>query len=300
MCTFNDRIFRRPTGTGNDKIVNNLFAMLVFPNAKINIGLKILRKRPDGYHDLESVFYPVQLTDMLEILPGVPGLNGNTPAIYVSGLQAPASGENLCWKAVELFRERQGTPHIRLYLHKKIPMESGLGGGSSDASFTLLALNEMFGCGLKEDMLKQYASELGSDCPFFISNRPSLVSGRGNIIETFPLSLGGYHLVLVFPGVAVPTSLAYRMVSPSENGPSLRDILQVEPEQWKGKVCNRFEEAVFAKYPEIGRIKESLYRSGAVYASMSGSGSAVYGIFRSSPTLSQDLHGYNTYAEEMV
>lgn len=169
--------------------------MVVFPNAKINTGLKILHKRPDGYHDIESVFYPLQLTDMLEILPGVPELNDNSPAIYVSGLlqAVPAFGENLCWKAVQLFRERQGTPYVRLYLHKKIPTESRLGGGSSDASFTLLALNEMFGCGLKEDMLKQYASELGSDCPFFISNRPSLISGRGDIIEKFPLSLGGYH-----------------------------------------------------------------------------------------------------------
>ena len=287
--------------------------MIVFPNAKINLGLKILRKRQDGYHDLESAFYPIQLRDMLEILLVTPDLNAKKPEfsvsgfreprgteIFVSGFQAPASGQNLCRKAVQLFREKQGTPDVRLYLHKNIPLESGLGGGSSDASFTLLALNELFGCGLKEDILKQYAAELGSDCPFFISNLPSLVSGRGDIMEEIPLCLSGFHLILVFPGLAVPTSMAYQMISPSPDGPHLKNILMHEPEQWRGKLSNRFEDVVFAKYPEIGKIKESLYRSGAAYASMSGSGSAVYGIFRSRPKLHEDLDGYKTYTEEMI
>ncbi|MFC2115185.1 4-(cytidine 5'-diphospho)-2-C-methyl-D-erythritol kinase [Bacteroidota bacterium] len=274
--------------------------MIVFPNAKINIGLNILRKRPDGYHDIESVFYPVQLRDILEILPLTPDLNDKKSHIYVSGTETIASEENLCVKAVQLFREKQGIPDVRLHLHKKIPIGGGLGGGSSDASFTLLALNEMFGCELKDNILKKYSAELGSDCPFFIGNRPSLVSGRGDILEDIPLNLGGYHLVLVFPGLFVDTSIAYQMIHPSEDGIPLRDVLQLGIEKWKDRIINRFEEAVFSKYPEIGKIKEGLYSSGAVYASMSGSGSAVYGIFHSSPRLTDDLAGFRTHIEKMI
>jgi 4-diphosphocytidyl-2-C-methyl-D-erythritol kinase len=250
--------------------------MIVFPNAKINIGLRILRKRADGYHDLESVFYPVQLCDMLEILPSDTGFNDEKPEIYVSGQDVPASQHNLCWKAARLIRERHGISGVRMYLHKKIPSGSGLGGGSSDASFTLMALNEMFACGLNDELLRQYASEIGSDCPFFTVNRPSLVSGRGDIIEPIPFSLAGFHLVLVFPEVEISTAEAYSSIRPSQNGLPLREILQLSPEEWKDKISNRFETVVASRYPEIGRISEMLYRSGAVYASMTGSGSAVY------------------------
>jgi len=287
--------------------------MILFPNAKINIGLKILRKRPDAYHDLESVFYPVQLRDILEILPDHPMLNDKGteisaagPAhqmpdkIFLSGLPLPASPENLCLKAVQLFRKQHEIPEVRIHLHKKIPAGSGLGGGSSDASFTLLALNAIFDCGLTSDLLEQYASQLGSDCPFFIKNSPMLASGRGDILDPVPLSLAGYHLVIVFPEISVSTSEAYRMVLPSGSGPFLRDIIQRKPEEWKGHVCNCFEEAVFARHPEIGRIKESLDESGAVYASMSGSGSAVYGIFRKQPQLNKDLQPYKVYQEVMI
>ncbi|MFC2112155.1 4-(cytidine 5'-diphospho)-2-C-methyl-D-erythritol kinase [Bacteroidota bacterium] len=273
--------------------------MIVFPNAKINIGLRVLRKRGDGYHDLESIFYPVRLTDMLEILPADAVLNDNKSEISVSGLRAPASSENLCLKAVHLLNDRQGTPKVQIYLHKNIPMESGLGGGSSDASSTLMAMNEMFALGLQEQILQKYASEIGSDCPFFIYNRPSLVTGKGDIMEPVNLSLAGYHLVIVFPEVSVPTPEAYKMISPTPEGPSLREIIQHKPEQWKGMVYNRFEEVVFNRYPEIGKIKENLYSCGAIYASMSGSGSSVYGIFGSSPILSKELKKYNTYTEKM-
>ncbi|MCK4749897.1 MAG: 4-(cytidine 5'-diphospho)-2-C-methyl-D-erythritol kinase, partial [Bacteroidales bacterium] len=171
--------------------------MIVFPNAKINIGLRILRKRGDGYHDIESVFYPVGLTDMLEILPNHAFLNDDKAEISVSGIEAPATTKNLSVKAAHLFRDRMGTPEVRIHLHKKIPMESGLGGGSSDAAFTLMAMNEMFGGGLTEEVLHKYASEIGSDCPFFILNRPCLVNGKGDILEPIDLSLEGYHLVIV-------------------------------------------------------------------------------------------------------
>jgi 4-diphosphocytidyl-2-C-methyl-D-erythritol kinase len=273
--------------------------MIIFPNAKINIGLRILRKRGDGYHDIESVFYPVGLTDMLEILPSHTNLNDKRAKISVSGIAAPATSENLCLKATRLLRDRLGTPEVDIYLHKNIPMESGLGGGSSDAVFTLLALNEMFSYGLKEEVLHQYASEIGSDCPFFIYNRPCLVGGKGDIMEPFDLSLKGYYLLIVFPEASVPTPEAYKMISPSEDGLPLREILQLKPEQWKELVVNRFEEVVFARYPEIGQIKELLYRSGAVYASMSGSGSAVYGIFSESPPLSGELKNYNIHTEAL-
>ena len=274
--------------------------MLVFPNAKINIGLKILRKRRDGFHDIESVFYPVQIRDMLEILPAVVGLNSKKTEISVSGLKAPASPENLCCKAARLFQERQRTPKVRIHLHKKIPLESGLGGGSSDAAFTLMAMNDLFDCGLDRDVLLYFASGIGSDCSFFIDNRPSLVTGRGNILEPIRISLQGYHLVILFPGITVSTATAYERVMPSEEGLSLRELPQLKPEQWKGKIINRFEEVVFARHPQIGVIKEKLYESGAVYASMSGSGSAVYGIFREDPVLAEDLRAYKIHKEKMI
>ncbi len=273
--------------------------MIVFPNAKINIGLRILRKRSDGYHDIESVFYPVNLTDILEILPDNAVLNNNKAGISVSGLQAPASPKNLCIKAAHLFRNRKDTPKVRIHLHKTIPMGSGLGGGSSDASFTLLAMNKMFSCELKKETLHQYASEIGSDCPFFIYNTPCLISGKGDIMEPVDLRLKGYHLVIAFPEVSVPTQDAYKMIRPSEKDPSLRNILQLKPEEWKKMAVNRFEKAVISMYPEIGQIKDLLYRSGAVYASMSGSGSAVYGIFSSGPTLTHELNKYKTYTEKL-
>ena len=274
--------------------------MLVFPNAKINIGLRILRKRRDGFHDIESVFYPVQISDILEILPAAVLVNNKKIEISVSGLKVPASPENLCFKAAQLFQERQRTPKIRIHLHKKIPMESGLGGGSSDAAFTLMVLNDIFDCGLDREVLLHFASEIGSDCSFFIDNLPRLVTGKGNILEPIKINLQGYHLVIVFPTTTVSTAMAYQRVTPSEEGLSLRELPQLKPEQWEGKITNRFEEVVFAMHPEIGRIKESLYGSGAVYASMSGSGSAVYGIFRKDPVLAKDLRAYKIHKEKMV
>lgn len=274
--------------------------MIAFPNAKINIGLKVLRKRRDGYHDLESVFYPVNLCDVLEILPSHTDLNDNNNEIYVSGLKAPATEDNLCLKAVKLFQKRHGIPGVRIHLHKHIPAGSGLGGGSSDAAFTLVVLNELFGKGLKEETLKQYASELGADCTFFIDNRPSLIEGKGNVLEHLSLSLTGYHLVLVLPEIEVPTAAAFRLVRPSEEGPSVMEMTLLPPDKWKEKIRNSFEDPVFRKHPELKEIKKDLYRSGAVYASMSGSGSAIFGIFNSSPDLVPELGSYHTHMEEMA
>jgi 4-diphosphocytidyl-2-C-methyl-D-erythritol kinase len=274
--------------------------MIVFPNAKINIGLRILRRRKDGYHDLESVFYPVRFRDILEIQSTDTVFNEKNPEIYVSGHEVSPSADNLCWKAACLLGNRHGIPRVRMHLHKKIPPGSGLGGGSSDASFTLLALNKMFDCGLNEAMLRQYASEIGSDCPFFILNRPALVSGRGDVLEPISLNLRGYHLVLVFPEASVSTAEAYAGIRPSANGMPLREILQMEPREWRGKVVNDFEPVVTRKYPVISRIIELLYDSGAEYVSMSGSGSAVYGIFSPVPQkLHKGLYSYRTHIGEL-
>jgi 4-diphosphocytidyl-2-C-methyl-D-erythritol kinase len=274
--------------------------MIVFPHAKINLGLRVLRRRGDGYHDLESVFYPVQFSDILEILPAGPNLNDGKPEIYVSGLPVPASSDNLCWKAAKLLQERHGLPSVRIHLHKKIPAGSGLGGGSSDAAFTLMAMNKIFDCGFSEDILKKYASEIGSDCSFFIRAEPSFVNGRGNILEPVSLSLAGYYLVLVLPGISISTAEAYQDVKPTEEGFSLREIIQLKPAEWKDKIRNMFEEVIFPGHPELKRIKDDLYLSGALYASMTGSGSAIYGIFSEQPVLKDSLKKQSTYTEKLV
>ncbi len=297
MCTFKDRVFEPSNGTGKRRNVNN--PMIVFPNAKINLGLRILRRRSDGYHDLESLFLPIRFCDILEILPSDAGLNDGNDEISVSGLKVGTSSDNLCRRAVRLFRQRQGTPPVRIHLHKRIPPGSGLGGGSSDASFTLLALNEMFGCGLEEEVLLEYASELGSDCPFFVLNRPCLAGGRGDVLEPFTVPLQGYHLALLIPEIRIQTEEAYRMVRPCDKGDSLRDVLAPGPERWKGRIVNDFEKPVIGKYTEIGTIRDELYASGAVYASMSGSGSAVYGLFRSAPSLDPRLRSIPHHVERL-
>lgn len=294
--------------------------MIVFPNAKINIGLRILRRRQDGFHDIESIFYPVGLSDILEIIPAAMSLNDENPAISsggtesssdipdksplegidrlsVSGPVLRAADDNLCLRAAGLFRDRQTTPPVLMHLHKIIPLQSGLGGGSSDAGFTLMALNQLFGKGLDLQLLSSYASEIGSDCPFFILNRPCLVRGRGEVTEPVSLSLEGYFLVLLFPEATVSTSRAYSLVSPSDEGPSLKEFLTTGPQEWKNLPGNHFEEPVFNEFPEIARARELLYSRGALYASMSGSGSTVYGIFRDDP--GRDFDGYRFYTEWM-
>lgn len=269
--------------------------MIVFPNSKINIGLRILRKRRDGFHDLESIIFPVGLCDMLEILPSDPDINDPGTGISVSGLEIPGTGENLCLKAAELFRARQGTPEVRIHLHKKIPAGAGLGGGSADASFTLLAMDRLFGCRLDPGILEEYAAELGSDCAFFIRNRPCLARGRGELLEPVSMSLAGHCLVILFPDIQVPTSSAYGMVVPSPDGPGLDQIPQLPVEQWGESAVNDFEKPVFARHPELASLKEGLYASGAAYASMSGSGSAIYGIFTSQPVLKPELKSCPSY-----
>ncbi len=265
--------------------------MIVYPNAKINLGLRVLNRRPDGFHSLETVFYPVSLFDILEIVPltGNRAERGTVMELYGIPIDSEPS-DNLCVQAYNLLKRDFDIPPVGIYLHKNIPSGAGMGGGSSDAAFTLKALNELFKLELSNDVLALYAAQLGSDCPFFIYNRPMLGSGRGEILS--PVEVGvliNYKIKVVFPPYFVSTAEAYKGIIPrdkrsqSSNGEdrlALPELLNRPVESWRDFLVNDFEETVFAKIPEIETYKKNLYIDGAVYASMSGSGSAVYGIFR--------------------
>jgi 4-diphosphocytidyl-2-C-methyl-D-erythritol kinase len=259
--------------------------MVVFPPAKINIGLQITDKREDGFHNLVSVFYPIKLCDILEIVIDDNAASG-TFTFYSSGLTVDGNAENnLVFKAIRLFHAKHPLPALKVYLHKIIPMGAGLGGGSSDATFTLLALNELMGNPFKYYPLLQMAMLLGSDCPFFLRNSPCLVEGRGEIFRSLEMDLSGYHLALINPGVHVSTAEAFSMIKPKQSEFKLLNIEELPPEDWKGKVVNDFEVPVMQQFPEIRNALQVLQDAGAVYASMSGSGSTVYGIFDKKPEL---------------
>lgn len=251
--------------------------MIVFPNAKINIGLYVTNRRNDGFHDLETVFYPVPLYDALEAIEDC-----NSFSCSVSGLPVDTSGsENLCVKAFRLLKKNfPQMPDVHIYLHKAIPMGAGLGGGSADAAFTLALLNDKFQLALSKSQLLNYALQLGSDCPFFIHNKPCIAKGRGERIEPIGLNLGGYYFVLINPGIHINTAWAFKQLTPKAISFSLQEIICKPVEVWKDILHNDFEQPVFKQYPAIKNIKTELYESGAVYASMSGSGSSVYGIFK--------------------
>lgn len=253
--------------------------MVSFPNCKINLGLHILRKRSDGYHDLETVFYPIGLTDILEIIEN----RYAKTAVHLSTSGEPVEGRpanNLCVRAYRLLqKDFPSLPPMLIHLHKVIPAGAGLGGGSANASFTLQMINEIAGLGLNQQQLLHYAAQLGSDCPFFIINKPCYATGRGEILEEFELDLSTYSIVLVNPGIHVNTGVAFTGIVPAMPAYSIKEILQQPVSQWKYKLQNDFEKTVFKSYREIVDIKDSLYQQGALYASMSGSGSSVYGIF---------------------
>ncbi len=253
--------------------------MLFFPNAKINIGLNITSKRGDGYHNLESIFYPIAWHDILEIIPSKQLSYDST------GFSIPVQG-NLCLKAYELMKSHFGIAPVSIHLHKSIPVGAGLGGGSSDAAFTLMALNIIFELSLKNDELKKMAVQLGADCPFFIDNKPSLASGIGEHLNLIDLDLSNYHLLVVKPDVFVSTVEAFSTIVPQISSLSLEEEIKMPIEKWTLK--NDFENSLFPKYPELLEIKKSLIQAGALYASMSGSGSSIYGIFSEKPKLGFD------------
>ncbi len=252
--------------------------MVSFPNCKINLGLHILGKRTDGFHNLETCFYPIPLTDALEIITA-PDQEFHFNQTGLT-LNLPASG-NICIKAYELFREAYpDCPPVHMHLHKTIPSGAGLGGGSADAAFTLLLLNEKYKAGFSQDALISLALQLGSDCPFFILNRPCIATGRGEEMKPIDLDLSQHTIMLVNPGIHVNTGWAFSQVRITQHTGTLNSLISLPLEEWKDRLVNDFEEPVFATHPELSSIKATLYKAGAVYASMSGSGSTLYGIFR--------------------
>lgn len=248
--------------------------MIFYPNAKINIGLEVLRKRNDGYHDLETIFYPIGLSDILEI-------NFSDEFCYTqTGINFEGDHENnIVIKAYRLLQHDFKLKPVAMHLHKMIPIGAGLGGGSSDAAFTLKGLNELFGLQLTSHQLEQYATKLGSDCAFFIKNEPAFATGRGEIMEPINVSIQGHSLVLIKPDSSVGTAEAYANIQGRVPQQSLKNAIRLSIEKWKTSIENRFELSVFKTHPEIAVIKQKLYDQGAIYASMSGSGSSVYGIF---------------------
>lgn len=252
--------------------------MICFPNAKINIGLEVIRKREDHYHDLETVFYPVSLSDILELN------ESDQTRLTLSGLNIDNRPDsNLVLKAYHLLKEVYNLPPVEFHLHKIIPAGAGLGGGSSDAAFTLTGLNELFKLNISKNMLMDYASNVGSDCAFFILNQPVFAQGKGNIFSDLPVFNREYSLVLIKPPISVSTALAYSGILPKVPEYQLKELVKHSVESWKDFVFNRFEDNVFPLFPPIKKIKEHLYEYGAIYASMSGSGSTVYGLFKEIP-----------------
>lgn len=257
--------------------------MIIYPNAKINLGLNVVEKRPDGYHNLETVFYPIPLQDAIEITAVDNEKQTEENVDYrlkVTGnLLDGTPDDNLVIKAYRLLRNDFDIAPCAFNVFKHIPTGAGLGGGSSDAAFTIKALNDRFGLGLTDTQMEKYAARLGADCAFFIRNKPVMATGIGSVFSPIELSLKGKTLVLVKPDIFVSTPDAYRLVKPHKPEQSLAELLKQPIETWKDNVKNDFEVSVFAKYPEIAGIKDMLYDLGAVYASMSGSGSSVFGIF---------------------
>ncbi len=263
--------------------------MICFPNCKINLGLFVTAKRADGYHDLETVFFPVSdntsvaepyqsiLHDVLEVVPAA-----TTSQMHLSGL--PVQGEtnnNLVWKAYQLLNDTYPgkIPPVDIYLHKVIPMGAGLGGGSANGAWMLRLLNDMFSLQCPQEQLAAFALQLGSDCPFFIYNTPQFAAGRGEKMSSVTLSLDNYEIRVICPGIHVSTRDAFSMITPRPAPFDLRTIADLPVSEWKHHISNDFEQTVFPIHPQLAEIKNKLYDDGALYASMSGTGSAVYGIF---------------------
>src|SRR6478735_2574455 len=249
--------------------------MILFPNAKINLGLNITERRPDGYHNLESVFYPVNWCDALEILPAPETVFSS------SGIEIPGNPEsNLCLKAYELLKADFKIGPVKMHLHKNIPIGAGLGGGSADSAFALKGLNELFELNLTPEQLENYARKLGADCAFFIQNKPVFAKEKGDVFEPVSLDLKGYECFIVYPEIHITTAEAYGKIKPAAAEVPVKNAIQNGMETWPKTVTNDFETALFQTYPILPKLKERLYAAGAIYASMTGSGSAVFGLFK--------------------
>jgi 4-diphosphocytidyl-2-C-methyl-D-erythritol kinase len=255
-----------------------LCPMIFFPPAKINIGLKVLHKRSDGYHQLDTCMVPVPLHDVLEILPSKEFSFRQTGLTFDG-----ANIDNLCIRAYKLLASAFDLPPVYMHLRKVIPMGAGLGGGSSDAAWVVKGLNILFELNLSTKQMEEYAVHLGSDCPFFIADLPQMAGGRGEQLSPTQVDLSGYFLKLVNPGLHIGTAEAYDGVEFSPDTPALLELLQLPLDEWQGVIHNDFEKSVFQRFPEISDIKEQLYAEGAIFSLMSGSGSTVYGVYKEEP-----------------
>ena len=262
--------------------------MVFFPNCKINLGLNILHKRADGFHNLETVFYPIMIKDALEVIKSSVNSHQSLVSSHQSSVDFTTTGlsingdeqNNLCIKAYHLLKKDfPDLPSIQMHLHKAIPIGAGLGGGSADGAFALKLLNEKFKLQLSLEQLKNYALQLGSDCPFFIINKPCFATSRGEVLEEINLDLSAFNFVMVNPNIHINTGWAFNNITPALPKKSIKEIIQQPINTWKKELLNDFEKPVFEQYPEIKNIKENLYEQGALYASMSGTGSTVFGIF---------------------
>jgi len=268
--------------------------VISFPNCKINLGLNILSKRSDGFHDLETVFVPAPFEDCLEIERAA-----DVTTFSISGVPVEGKPENnLVLKAYELLRSMFDLPPVEIKLHKQIPTGAGLGGGSSNAAFTLRLLNEKFNLHLNQKDLLDLAARLGSDCPFFIINSPCVGTERGNILEPIQLpQLNGLFGIIVIPPLHISTAWAFQQITVKPSGESIKEVIEGPLHQWKQLLVNDFEKAVFNAYPQLKKIKDQLYESGAIYSSLSGSGSALYGLFAELPTITfPSPHVVKTFA----
>jgi 4-diphosphocytidyl-2-C-methyl-D-erythritol kinase len=268
--------------------------MVVFPNAKINIGLKIISKRSDGYHNIETLFYPLMLHDALEFVVNTE--KDGKDHMATSGLFIDSKPEdNLVLKAVSRLRKSYAFPFLRIHLHKAIPSGAGLGGGSSDAACTFKALNRLFSLNIPSIKLKEMALEIGSDCPFFIDNVPASGTGRGELLEPASIPIEGYYMVLLNPGLHVSTKEAYQNCRPSPSDNFLNQISALPLKEWKNFVFNDFEDFAIRKFPLIGQLKDDLYKTGALFSLMSGSGSSVFGLFNNEPVIPEKLRKFVIY-----
>lgn len=266
--------------------------MIAFPNCKINLGVNIIRKREDGFHDLETIFLPVPFTDVLEII------SSDKTELTVTGLPVNAT-ENICIKAYNLLQQKfPELPPVKMHLHKVVPMGAGLGGGSSDASFILNMLTEKFELNINPEELRDIALQLGSDCPFFLINKPCFATGRGEILEPLDLDLTNYKILIINPGIHIDTKWAFSKIFPKEKKKSIKEIIAQPIETWKEELQNDFEIPVFAEYPEIEKLKNDLYELGATYASLSGSGSSVFGLFKKEINI--DNSNWNNYFYKII
>ena len=260
--------------------------MLCFPNAKINLGLNIIEKRPDGFHNIETVFYPFPLCDALEIAQSD---SNETYEFSSSGIPIGIDPtQNIVIKAFDLIASKFEIPSTAIHLHKNIPFGAGLGGGSADAAYMIKMLNDFYSLGLSIQQMEEFAIQIGSDCPVFIKNEAVFAEGKGEIFSSIQLDLSGYHIALIKPDIHISTPEAYSGVSPKKPEKSVKELIKLPLKDWKENIFNDFEDSIFPNHPELKKLKEELYESGAIYAAMSGSGSSMFGIFEREPEIQEN------------